>query len=37
VPALPPRLLTLLLRALSPQPVVDRMFGWYLAQAPPRP
>jgi menaquinone-9 beta-reductase len=37
VPALPPRLLTLLLRALSPQQVVDRMFGWYLAQAPPRP
>jgi menaquinone-9 beta-reductase len=36
IPALPPRLLTLLLRALSPQPVVDRMFGWYLAQAPPR-
>jgi hypothetical protein len=32
---LPPRLLTLALRALSPQPVVDRMFGWYLAQAPP--
>ena len=36
VPALPPRLLTALLRALSPQPIVDRMFGWYLAQAPPR-
>jgi flavin-dependent dehydrogenase len=35
VPALPPRLLTVLLRALSPQPIVDRMFGWYLAQAPP--
>jgi menaquinone-9 beta-reductase len=36
VPALPPRLLTALLRALAPQPIVDRMFGWYLAQAPPR-
>jgi menaquinone-9 beta-reductase len=35
VPALPPRVLTLALRALSPQPVVDRMFSWYLAQAPP--
>jgi flavin-dependent dehydrogenase len=35
VPALPPRLLTLALRALKPQPIVDRMFGWYLAQAPP--
>jgi menaquinone-9 beta-reductase len=35
VPALPPRLLTLLLRVVSPQPIVDRMFGWYLAQAPP--
>jgi flavin-dependent dehydrogenase len=36
IPALPPRVLTLLLRALSPQPIVDRMFAWYLAQAPPR-
>src|SRR3954451_16437024 len=36
IPALPPRLLTVLLRALKPQPVVDRIFGWYLAQAPPR-
>jgi flavin-dependent dehydrogenase len=36
VPALPPRLLTIVLRALSPQFLVDRMFGWYLAQAPPR-
>jgi flavin-dependent dehydrogenase len=35
VPALPPRVLTLALRALSPQPLVDRMFDWYLAQAPP--
>jgi menaquinone-9 beta-reductase len=36
VPALPPRVLTLLLRALSPQPLVDRAFGWYLEQAHPR-
>jgi flavin-dependent dehydrogenase len=36
VPALPPRVLTVLLRVLSPQKIVDRMFGWYLAQAPPR-
>jgi flavin-dependent dehydrogenase len=35
VPALPPRALTLLFRALSAQPVVDRAFAWYLAQAPP--
>ena len=35
VPALPPRLLTVLLRALKPQPIVDRMFSWYLDQAPP--
>jgi flavin-dependent dehydrogenase len=35
IPALPPRVLTLALRALKPQPIVDRMFGWYLAQAPP--
>jgi flavin-dependent dehydrogenase len=35
VPALPPRVLTLALRAVSPQPLVDRMFDWYLAQAPP--
>jgi flavin-dependent dehydrogenase len=36
IPALPPRVLTVLLRVLSPQPIVDRVFGWYLAQAPPR-
>jgi flavin-dependent dehydrogenase len=36
IPALPPRLLTLALRALSPQPLVDRAFGWYLEQAHPR-
>jgi len=35
VPALPPRVLTLVLRALSPQPLVDRAFGWYLDQAHP--
>jgi flavin-dependent dehydrogenase len=34
IPALPPRLLTLVLRALAPQPLVDRAFGWYLDQAP---
>jgi flavin-dependent dehydrogenase len=33
VPALPPRLLTLGLRAF--QPFVDRAFAWYLAQAHP--
>jgi flavin-dependent dehydrogenase len=36
VPALPPRLLTLALKALSAQPLVDRAFGWYLEQAHPR-
>ena len=36
VPALPPRMLTLALRALSAQPLVDRAFGWYLEQAHPR-
>jgi flavin-dependent dehydrogenase len=35
VPALPPRALTLLLRALSAQALVDRAFGWYLDQAHP--
>jgi flavin-dependent dehydrogenase len=35
IPALPPRALTLLLRALSPQGLVDRAFGWYLDQAHP--
>jgi flavin-dependent dehydrogenase len=33
VPALPPRVLTLGLRAF--QPLVDRAFSWYLAQADP--
>jgi digeranylgeranylglycerophospholipid reductase len=36
VPALPPRVLSLGLRALSRQPLVDRAFGWYLDQAHPR-
>ena len=35
VPALPPRLLTLALRAIGAQRVVDRAFGWYLDQAHP--
>ena len=35
VPALPPRVLTLALRALSPQPLVDRAFGWYLRPGAP--
>jgi len=35
IPALPPRVLTLLLRALGGQRTVDRMFGWYLDQAHP--
>ena len=36
IPALPPRLLALAFKAVSPQPVVDRAFGWYLEQAHPR-
>lgn len=36
LPALPPRLLALAFRAVSPQAVVDRAFGWYLEQAHPR-
>jgi flavin-dependent dehydrogenase len=35
VPALPPRALALALRALAPQPLVDRAFAWYLDQAHP--
>jgi flavin-dependent dehydrogenase len=35
VPRLPPRLLTLVLRGLGNQRLVDRMFGWYLDQAHP--
>lgn len=36
IPALPPRALTLGLRALGAQRLVDRVFGWYLDQAHPR-
>jgi flavin-dependent dehydrogenase len=36
IPALPPRLLSLLLRAMGVQFLVDRAFGWYLEQAHPR-
>jgi flavin-dependent dehydrogenase len=35
IPALPPRALTMVLRALRPQRLVDRAFGWYLDQAHP--
>jgi menaquinone-9 beta-reductase len=35
IPALPPRLLTVLLRAMSNQHIIDRSFGWYLDQAHP--
>jgi len=35
VPRLPPRVLTLGLRALGRQALVDRAFGWYLDQAHP--
>jgi flavin-dependent dehydrogenase len=35
IPALPPRALAAVLRALAPQPLVDRAFGWYLDQAHP--
>ena len=35
VPALPPRVLTLALRALGRQPLVDGLFGWYLKVAAP--
>ena len=35
IPALPPRALATLLRALAPQPLVNRAFGWYLDQAHP--
>jgi digeranylgeranylglycerophospholipid reductase len=35
VPALPPRALTVALRAVAAQPLTDRAFGWYLAQADP--
>jgi flavin-dependent dehydrogenase len=35
IPRLPPHALTLLLRGLGRQPLVDRAFGWYLDQAHP--
>jgi flavin-dependent dehydrogenase len=35
IPALPPRLLSPLLRVMSVQFLVDRAFGWYLQQAHP--
>jgi flavin-dependent dehydrogenase len=35
IPALPPRLLSLLLRVIAVQRLVDRAFGWYLDQAHP--
>ncbi|MCW3000336.1 MAG: NAD(P)/FAD-dependent oxidoreductase [Solirubrobacterales bacterium] len=35
LPMIPPRLLTLGLRAFGAQRVVDRAFGWYLRQADP--
>ncbi len=35
IPRLPPRGLTLLLRAFGRQAIVDRAFGWYLDQAHP--
>lgn len=35
VPALPPRVLTLVLRVLDRPKRIDRAFGWYLEQAPP--
>jgi flavin-dependent dehydrogenase len=35
IPALPPRLLTLVFRAIGRQAIVDRAFGWYLRVADP--
>jgi menaquinone-9 beta-reductase len=35
IPALPPRVLTVLLRAMGHQRIVDRVFNWYLDQAHP--
>lgn len=35
IPALPPRLFTLVLRVIGNQRLVDRSFGWYMDQAPP--
>jgi flavin-dependent dehydrogenase len=36
IPALPPRVLTAVLRVVGTQRLVDRSFGWYLDQAHPR-
>lgn len=35
LPRIPPRLLTLGFRLVSPQPFIDRAFGWYLDAAHP--
>jgi len=35
IPALPPRLLTAALKLTGAQPIVNRVFGWYLRQADP--
>ncbi|MCU0312567.1 MAG: NAD(P)/FAD-dependent oxidoreductase [Solirubrobacteraceae bacterium] len=35
IPALPPRLLTLVLKVIGRQALVDRSFGWYLDVTPP--
>ncbi len=35
IPALPPRALTVVLRAMGRRAIVDRAFGWYLDQAHP--
>ena len=35
IPALPPRMLALALRAIGRPSVIDRSFGWYLNQAHP--
>jgi len=35
IPALPPPLLTAVLRVIGQQRLIDRSFGWYLRQAPP--
>jgi len=35
IPALPPRVLTLALKVIGSQRIVDRAFGWYLDQAHP--
>lgn len=35
IPALPPPLLTAVLKVIGRQSLIDRSFGWYLRQAPP--